>query len=87
MPDRLWSITEAADLLAVPRSWLRDKVTARAVPHARLGRHVRFTAEHLRCIIAAGEASAGSAPGPRPTGGLRQRSKPAAPSHGSDSAA
>ncbi len=43
----LLTIEQAAVALAVPRSWLRDKVTARQVPHTRLGRHVRFTEEHL----------------------------------------
>lgn len=40
---RLYSIREAAEVLNVPYTWLRDKVTARQVPHTRLGRHVRFT--------------------------------------------
>jgi excisionase family DNA binding protein len=44
----LLTIDQAAIALAVPRSWLRDKVTARQVPHTRLGRHVRFSEEHLR---------------------------------------
>ncbi len=39
---RLYSISEAADVLSVPFTWLRDKVTAGQVPHTRLGRHVRF---------------------------------------------
>lgn len=51
----LLTIAQAADYLNVPFSWLRDKVTARAVPHTRLGRHVRFTREHLAAIIAEGE--------------------------------
>lgn len=55
MTARLLSIPEAAEVLNVPVSWLRDKVTARQVPHTRIGRHVRFTAEHLAAIVAAGE--------------------------------
>lgn len=53
----LYTITEAAERLNVPRTWLRDKVTARAVPHTRLGRHVRFTEEHLSEIVSAGSCS------------------------------
>jgi excisionase family DNA binding protein len=61
---RLYSITEAAEILNVPRTWLRDKVTARAVPHTRLGRHVRFSDAHLAAIIQAGEKGA-AVPAPR----------------------
>lgn len=72
---RLYSITEAAELLNVPRTWLRDKVTAREVPHTRLGRHVRFTEAHLVDIVAAGERRTGPAARPIPsqTGRLRRR--------------
>lgn len=53
--DHLLSIAEAADYLNVPESWLREKVTARKVPFARIGRHVRFTIVHLREIVTAGD--------------------------------
>lgn len=69
----LLTIEEAAVALAVPRSWLRDKVTARQVPHTRLGRHVRFTEEHLRQIIELGEEAATI--GPVPTGGRHRRGR------------
>jgi len=54
-PDGLLDITAAADWLGVRRSWLRDKVTAREVPFTRIGRHIRFTGDHLAEIVAAGE--------------------------------
>lgn len=72
---RLYSISEAAEVLNVPFTWLRDKVTARLVPHTRLGRHVRFTEAQLAEIISAGEQPA--APEPvavlLPTGRRRRR--------------
>lgn len=52
---QLLTFAEAARLLNIPKSWLRKKVAARAVPFTRLGRHVRFTEEHLRSIVARGE--------------------------------
>ena len=55
MTARLYTIPEAADILNVRPTWLRDKVTARKVPFTKLGRHVRFTDEHLAQIIADGE--------------------------------
>ena len=51
----VFTIVEAARLLRVPEGWLRKKVTAGAVPHTRLGKHVRFTASHLTQILADGE--------------------------------
>lgn len=56
--EQLLTISEAAAALNVPRTWLRDKVTARQVPHTRLDRHVRFTTVHLAQIVAAGEQQA-----------------------------
>lgn len=55
LPTALLTIDQAAAVLSVPRTWLRDKVTCRQVPHLRLGRHVRFAPEHLQRIIADGE--------------------------------
>jgi len=52
---RLLTIAEAAAVLNVPENWLRKKVAAHAVPCTRLGKHVRFTNEHLDQIIEAGE--------------------------------
>lgn len=78
---RLLTIAEAAERLNVPCSWLRVKVTERKVPHTRIGRHVRFTEQHLTDIIASGEAQALS-PGSRglPSAPLmqgRRRRRPA----------
>lgn len=70
----LMTIDEAAEALRVPRSWLRDRVSARLVPHTRLGRHVRFTPAHLAQIIASGEEPSCSTP--VPTGGNHRRRSP-----------
>lgn len=51
----LLTIAEAARYLNVPYGWLQVKVTKRAVPHTRLGKHVRFSPEHLAKIVADGE--------------------------------
>lgn len=52
---RLRTIAEAADFLNVPYNWLRVKVTELKVPHTRIGKHVRFTEQHLAEIIGSGE--------------------------------
>lgn len=72
---RLYTIAEAAEALNVPVSWLRSSVTARRVPHTRLGRYVRFTDAHLTAIVADGERGAVDTVRPLPsqTGRLRRR--------------
>jgi excisionase family DNA binding protein len=71
------NIVEAAAYLNIPQTTLRDYVTQRLVPFTRIGRHIRFTPEHLAAIIAAGEqrprkTAAG------PTGRRARRTSPAA---------
>lgn len=55
LPNRLLTIPEAADYLNVPVRWLQDAVQQRRVRCTRIGKHVRFTADHLRELIEAGE--------------------------------
>jgi excisionase family DNA binding protein len=65
---------EAARLLAVPESWLRRQVTARLVPHTRLGKHLRFSHADLVLIAAAAARPAAAAvPARRPLRGRRPR--------------
>jgi excisionase family DNA binding protein len=76
----LLTIAEAADVLNVPYNWLRVKVTERKVPHTRIGKHVRFTEQHLLQIIASGEISAlekhqVERPGPMMRGRRRRRAR------------
>lgn len=54
----LLDIAGLAEHLGVPRTWVRDKVTARQIPFTLIGRHVRFTEDHLAQIITAGEQPA-----------------------------
>ena len=51
----LLTIAEAAAVLNVPESWLRRKVAERRVPLTLLGRHIRFTEDHVDRIISDGE--------------------------------
>ena len=51
----LMNYAQAAEWLAVPERWLQDQVRAGQAPHTRLGKHVRFTQEHLDAIVRAGE--------------------------------
>jgi excisionase family DNA binding protein len=51
VPERLLTIPEAAKALAVPESWLRERIRLRRVPHRRLGKHVRFSTADLEQIV------------------------------------
>ena len=65
---------EAARVLAVPESWLRRQVTARLVPHTRLGKHLRFSHADLVLIAAAAARPAAAAvPARRPVRARRPR--------------
>ena len=44
---RLLTAEQAAELLAVPSSWLLREARADRVPHVRLGRYVRFDPQAL----------------------------------------
>jgi excisionase family DNA binding protein len=68
LPDRLLNMAELAEYLGVPFTWVRDKVTARALPHTRVGKHVRFAPDHVAAIVASGEEPALNGPlaAPRP---------------------
>lgn len=38
---------QLAEVLGVSVSWVRNKVTERAIPHRRVGKHVRFAPEDV----------------------------------------
>jgi excisionase family DNA binding protein len=54
----LLTITQAAEVLNVPSSWVEERVRTNSVPFTRIGKHVRFTEGHIAHIIAAGESPA-----------------------------
>jgi excisionase family DNA binding protein len=55
LPNRLLTVQEAAEYLNVPVRWVQDAVQQRRVRCTRIGKHVRFSAEHLLELIEAGE--------------------------------
>lgn len=55
LPNRLLTIQEAADYLNVSVRWVQDAVQQRRIRCTRIGKHVRFTVEHLAELIEAGE--------------------------------
>ncbi|MFG3369629.1 helix-turn-helix domain-containing protein [Streptomyces sp. NPDC048156] len=59
---RLFTAEQAAQVLQVPPSWLRKKAAADAIPHTRVGRHLRFSARDLRRLIADGQRGPTDAP-------------------------
>ncbi|MFF0365576.1 helix-turn-helix domain-containing protein [Streptomyces fungicidicus] len=50
-PSRLYRPEEIADTLGCSAWWVKDRARRRLIPHTRVGRAYRFTAEHLAEII------------------------------------
>jgi excisionase family DNA binding protein len=51
-PDRLLIAAEAAELLAVPVSWVREATRQGELPHVKLGRYRRYVRADLDAWIA-----------------------------------
>ncbi|MBF6556354.1 MAG: helix-turn-helix domain-containing protein [Acidimicrobiales bacterium] len=76
-PAVLLTPEQAAGLLSVPGSWLRERAAAGMVPCRRLGKYLRFTRTDLDAIAAvAARPATTTAPSP-PTGSGSTRSRPA----------
>ena len=57
-PLRLYTPEQVGEMLQVPASWLRKKVSARSVPCTFVGKHLRFSAADIAAIIASGSTPA-----------------------------
>lgn len=62
MTTGLLNMREAADWLGISWETLRKRVSARQVPHTRIGGSVRFAQHHLDAIVAQGEQPVATAP-------------------------
>lgn len=51
MTGRLLTAGEAAELLAVPTSWVRAETRAGRLPHVALGRYRRYDPDELRAWV------------------------------------
>lgn len=51
MSERLLTADEAAELLAVPVSWIRAHTLTNEIPHVPLGRYKRYREADLRAWI------------------------------------
>lgn len=47
MQEKWLNKEQLAEVLGVPVSWVRNAITARSIPHRRVGRHVRFAPEDV----------------------------------------
>ena len=54
-PMRLFTITEAAEVLRIPISWLYERTRRNAIPCRKIGKYVRFTEGDLQEIISSSE--------------------------------
>jgi excisionase family DNA binding protein len=51
MSQVLFTFAQAAEMTALPESWLRKAVTERRIPFRKVGKHVRFSAADLDALI------------------------------------
>lgn len=51
---RLHTPAEAAEILRIRESWLRDKAAARVIPCTFIGKHLRFSDDDITQIMAEG---------------------------------
>ena len=51
---RLHTPAEAAEILRIRESWLRDKAAARTIPCTFIGKHLRFSDDDITQIMAEG---------------------------------
>jgi|GEM_PF-6958101 len=58
--SKLFTYKEAAAILTVSQSFLRQKVMRNKIPYRKIGRSVRFTPEDIEAIIEAVPAKGGS---------------------------
>jgi excisionase family DNA binding protein len=76
----VYTPAEAAQLLKVRESWLRRRAAARQVPCTFLGKHLRFSADDITAIIAAGtQPVTNRRPRHRPPAAPRGRDLPSPP--------
>ncbi len=54
MAGQLFTVTETAEILKIPESWLKAKATARVIPCTFVGKHLRFSDQDISEIINAG---------------------------------
>ena len=50
--SQLYTPAEAAERLKVTETWLKKRVSARSIPHTRIGRHIRFSDADLAALVA-----------------------------------
>lgn len=84
MGDALRNVKQAAEWLGIPPKTLYAMTAARTVPFTKVGRHIRFSDDHLREIVAAGEQTVIKPPslrlaGTHPPAGPSTPSPPSGP--------
>ena len=47
----LYTVSQAASILQVAKIWIYERTRKRAIPHRKLGKHIRFTDSDLSAII------------------------------------
>ena len=51
---RLYTVSQAAAILHLAKAWIYERTRKKAIPHRKLGKHIRFTDSDLSAIVEMG---------------------------------
>ena len=51
---RLYTVSQAAAILHLAEAWIYERTRKKAIPHRKLGKHIRFTDSDLSAIVQMG---------------------------------
>ena len=51
MIEKFYTVKDLADILNVPQSWVYERTRKHLIPHARVGKYIRFSEEDVRQFI------------------------------------
>ena len=51
---RLYTVSQAAAILQLAEAWIYERTRKKAIPHRKLGKHIRFTDSDLSAIVQMG---------------------------------
>ena len=51
---RLYTVSQAAAILHLAEAWIYERTRKKAIPHRKLGKHIRFTDTDLSAIVQMG---------------------------------
>lgn len=64
----MYTVTQAAQLLGLPITWIYERTRTSAIPHHKFGKYIRFTPSDIAEILSSFSRGPKPGVGPGPTG-------------------